>query len=96
MHRYGFVICWSNEDEAFIADVPELPGFTTHGSSQRELLDNAQEAIELWLDAAREFSDQVPEPKGRGLNMPDSSSVWENRLRFAISSQFPYISCRNT
>lgn len=67
MHRYGLIICWSNEDEAFIADAPELPGCRVHGGSQREALDNAQEAIELWLDTAREFGDSVPEPKGRRL-----------------------------
>ena len=65
MHRYEIIICWSNEDEAFIAAVPELPGCKAHGNSQREALDNAQEAIELWLDTAREFGDAVPEPKGR-------------------------------
>ena len=67
MHRYGLIIFWSNEDEAFIADVPELPGCKAHGSSQREALDNAQEAMELWLDTAREFGDPVPQPKGRRL-----------------------------
>ena len=67
MHRYGLIIFWSNEDKAFIADVPELPGCTAHGSSQRDALDNAQEAIELWRDAAREFGDQVPDPKDRRL-----------------------------
>lgn len=67
MHRYEIICFWSNEDKAFIADVPELPGCTAHGNSQREALDNAQEAIELWLDTAREFGDPVPEPKGRRL-----------------------------
>ena len=67
MHRYGLIIFWSNEDEAFIADVPELPGCMAYGSSQRGALNNAQEAIELWVDTAREFGDRVPEPKGRGL-----------------------------
>lgn len=50
MHRYGLIVCWSKEDEAFIADVPELPGCKAHGNSKREALDNLQEAIELWLD----------------------------------------------
>ena len=67
MHRHEIIIFWSNEDEAFIADVPELPGCRAHGGSQPEALDNAQEAIELWLDTAREFGDPVPEPKGRRL-----------------------------
>lgn len=67
MHRYGIIIFWSSEDEAFIADVPELPGCTAHGSSQREALDNAQESIELWHDSALEFGNPVPEPNGRRL-----------------------------
>ena len=67
MHRYGLIICWSNGDEAFIADVPERPGCKAHGNSQREALDKAQEAIELWLDTAWEFGDPVPEPKGQRL-----------------------------
>ena len=66
MHRYGLIICWSKEDEAFIAAVPELPGCKAHGNSQREALDNAQEAIELRLDTAREFGDPVPGPRAAG------------------------------
>ena len=67
MRRYGFIIFWSNEDEAFIADLSELPGCKAHGSSQRGALDNAQDAIELCLVTAREFGDKIPEPKGRRL-----------------------------
>ena len=67
VHRFEISILWSNEDEAFIADVPELPGCKAHGSSQKEALEKAQEAIELWLDTAREFGNPLPEPKGRRL-----------------------------
>lgn len=67
MYRYQLTIFWSDEDDAFIADVPELQGCKAHGNSQKEALENAQEAIELWLDTAREFGDQIPEPKGRRL-----------------------------
>ena len=67
MHRYGLIICWSKDDEAFIAAVPALPGCKAHGGSQREALENARRAIELWLDIAREFGVPVPEPKGRRL-----------------------------
>ena len=75
MLRYGLIICWSKEDEAFIAEVPGLPGCKAHGSSQRGALDNAQEAIELWLDTAREFGDPVPVPKGRWLSMPEPGNL---------------------
>lgn len=65
--RYEIIIFWSNEDQSFIADVPELPGCMAHGSSHAEALANAQEAIALWLETANEHGDQVPEPKGRRL-----------------------------
>ena len=67
MHRYEIIIYWSNEDVAFIAEVPELPGCMAHGDSPEDALKNAQEAIQLWIDTAREFGDLVPEPKGKRL-----------------------------
>ena len=66
-HRYEIIIFWSDEDEAFVADVPELPGCMAHGSSHANALENAQEAIALWLETAREHGDAIPEPKGRRL-----------------------------
>ena len=67
MYKYEIIIYWSNEDQAFIADVPELPGCMAHGPTPNEALANAQEAIMLWLDTASEFGDPIPEPKGRRL-----------------------------
>jgi len=67
MHKYETIIFWSEEDNAFVAEVPELPGCITHGASPGEALANAQDAIQLWLDTAREFSEPVPQPKGRRL-----------------------------
>jgi predicted RNase H-like HicB family nuclease len=67
MSKYEVIIYWSEEDSAFIADVPELAGCMAHGLTQEEALKSAQEAIRLWLDTAREFGDPVPEPKGRRL-----------------------------
>jgi predicted RNase H-like HicB family nuclease len=66
-YRYEVIIHWSAADEAFIADVPELPGCMVHGSSPEDALANAQEAIGLWIETAQEFGDPVPEPKGRRL-----------------------------
>ena len=66
-YKYEIIIFWSAEDQAFIADVPELPGCMAHGSSPAEALANAQDAIGLWIETAREFGDPVPEPKGRRL-----------------------------
>ncbi len=67
MYKYEVIIYWSNEDEAFIAEVPELPGCMAHGGMQEEALKNAQEAILLWVDTAKEFGDPVPDPKGGKL-----------------------------
>jgi len=49
----------------FIAEVPELPGCAAHGRTPDEALVNCQEAIDLWLDTAKEFGREIPEPKGR-------------------------------
>ncbi|MBA2410657.1 MAG: type II toxin-antitoxin system HicB family antitoxin [Gammaproteobacteria bacterium] len=68
MYRYETIIFWSEEDQSFIAEVPELPGCMAHGDSQEMALANAKEAIALWLDTAGEFGDPIPEPKGRRLN----------------------------
>lgn len=67
MNKYEVIIYWSEEDEAYVAEVPELPGCAAHGPTQEEALASAQEAIRLWLDTAKEFGDPVPEPKGRRL-----------------------------
>jgi predicted RNase H-like HicB family nuclease len=65
--KYEVIIYWSDEDEAYVADVPELPGCSAHGPTQESALSNAQDAIRLWIDTAKEFGDPVPEPKGRRL-----------------------------
>jgi predicted RNase H-like HicB family nuclease len=67
MNRYEVIIYWSVEDQAFVAEVPELPGCTAHGTTQEAALASAQEAIALWIDTAKEFGDPIPEPKGRRL-----------------------------
>ena len=67
MNKYEVIIYWSQEDEAFVAEVPELPGCAAHGPTQEAALAQAQEAIRLWVDTAKEFGDPVPEPKGRRL-----------------------------
>ncbi|MBT8366299.1 MAG: type II toxin-antitoxin system HicB family antitoxin [Deltaproteobacteria bacterium] len=67
MNRYEIIIYCSNEDDAFIAEVPELAGCIAHGNSYEEALANAKEAIHLWIDTAKEFGDAVPAPKGQRL-----------------------------
>jgi predicted RNase H-like HicB family nuclease len=63
--KYEVLISWSNDDQAFIAEVPELPGCIAHGSTSNEALLNCQEAIDLWLNTAKEFGREIPTPKGR-------------------------------
>jgi predicted RNase H-like HicB family nuclease len=67
MQKYEIILYWSSEDKVFIAEVPELPGCLAHGDTQELALRNINEAIELWIDTAKEFSDPIPEPKGRRL-----------------------------
>lgn len=67
MHKYEIIIYWSDEDQVFVAEVPELAGCMAHGATQQSALENANEAIQLWIDTAEEFGDAVPEPKGARL-----------------------------
>lgn len=67
MDRYEVIIFWSDKDQLFIAEVPELAGCIAHGDSQEAALANAQDAVKLWIDTAKKFGDPVPEPKGRRL-----------------------------
>ncbi len=67
MHKYEIILYWSNEDQAFIAEVPELPGCMAHGDDQEDALASIKEAMEFWIDTARELGRPVPEPKGERL-----------------------------
>ncbi len=65
MSRYEVIIYWSEEDEAFIAEVPELPGCMADGATYQEALTNAEIIIQEWIATARELKCPIPEPKGR-------------------------------
>ena len=67
MHKYEIIIYWSAEDNVFVAEVPELPGCSAHGETQDAALAHTKEAMQLWIDTARELGDPIPEPKGRRL-----------------------------
>jgi predicted RNase H-like HicB family nuclease len=69
MHKYEIIIYWSDEDEAFVAEVPELPGCAAHGDSPEAALSSCGEAIALWIDTAMESNRTVPVPKGRRLRL---------------------------
>ena len=67
MYKYEIILYWSNEDRAFVAEVPELPGCMAHGGTQEAALRHVNHAMQLWIDTAREFGDPIPEPKGERL-----------------------------
>jgi len=67
VQRYKIILHWSNEDKLFVIEVPELPGCMAHGKTQAKAIKNVNQAIELWIDTAKEFGDHIPEPKGRRL-----------------------------
>ncbi len=66
-HRYEIILYWSNEDQAYIAEVPELPGCMADGSSYQQAIANAEVIIDEWIETAQELGRTVPEPKGRRL-----------------------------
>src|SRR5687768_9851380 len=66
MHKYSIVIYWSDEDNVYIAEAPELPGCMTHGETQAAALDNANQAIQGWIDTATHFGDSIPRPRVEG------------------------------
>ena len=65
MSKYEIILYWSEEDEAFIAEVPELPGCSADGSSYQEAISNVEVIIQEWFETAGELNRPVPEPKGR-------------------------------
>ena len=65
MIRYEIILYWSEEDHAFIAEVPELPGCMADGATYQEALANVEVVIQEWIETARELGRPIPEPKGR-------------------------------
>jgi predicted RNase H-like HicB family nuclease len=65
MSRYELIIYWSDEDQAFIVEVPELPGCMADGPTYREAVVNAERVIEEWIATARELGRKIPVARGR-------------------------------
>ncbi|MBM3708927.1 MAG: type II toxin-antitoxin system HicB family antitoxin [Actinobacteria bacterium] len=65
MFKYEIIIYWSDEDESYIAEVPELPGCMADGKTYKEVLENVTKVIEEWIETAKELGREIPEPKGR-------------------------------
>lgn len=66
-YKYEMVIYWSTEDQAFIADVPELAGCMADDKTYTEAVSNAEKIVEEWIATAQELGREIPEPKGRLL-----------------------------
>jgi len=67
MPRYEIIIYWSDEDGAFIAEVPELAGCMADGATYQEAVSNAEVSMQEWIETAKELGRAIPKPKGRLL-----------------------------
>ncbi|TKB92596.1 MAG: type II toxin-antitoxin system HicB family antitoxin [Nitrospira sp.] len=65
MSKYEVIIYWSKDDQAFIAEVPELPGCAADGATYQEALANVETIIQEWIETAKDLGRTIPEPKGR-------------------------------
>jgi predicted RNase H-like HicB family nuclease len=63
--KYEVIIYWSEDDQAFIAEVPELPGCAADGKTHRDALRNVEVIILEWLETARDLGRPIPKPRGR-------------------------------
>jgi len=59
------ILWWSKEDDAYVVDVPELPGCLAHGATRQQAIKNAEDAIKFWIKTARDDGLEVPPPRGR-------------------------------
>ncbi len=64
-HRYQINLYWTDEDQAYIAEVPELPGCVADGATYEEALNNVAAVIDEWIETAKELRRPIPEPKRR-------------------------------
>jgi predicted RNase H-like HicB family nuclease len=65
MPKYEIIIYWSEDDQAFIAEAPELSGCAADGATPREALENIEVVIREWMETAKELGREIPQPKGR-------------------------------
>ncbi|MDA7618317.1 MAG: type II toxin-antitoxin system HicB family antitoxin [Verrucomicrobiota bacterium] len=63
--KYEMIVYWSDKDESYVAEVPELPGCMADGQSYVEAVENAEEVICQWIETARSLGRDIPNPKGR-------------------------------
>ena len=71
--EYQVLMYWSDEDQAYIAEVPELPGAMADGGTRLEALANAETIIQEWVETARELGRPIPLPQGRLMTIPEAA-----------------------
>lgn len=71
MSKYEIILYWSDEDQAFIAELPELPGCAADGATRQEAIANAEVVMEEWIETARELGRAIPEPKADCSSLED-------------------------
>ena len=64
-NSYEMIIWWSVEDNAYVVEVPELPGCMAHGASRQGAIKNAEDAIKFWIKTAKDDGLVIPQPRGR-------------------------------
>jgi predicted RNase H-like HicB family nuclease len=67
MAKYEIILYWSQRDQAYIAEVPELPGCAADGTTYQDAVANVEVVMEEWIETAKELGRPIPEPKGRLL-----------------------------
>ncbi|MBI5374398.1 MAG: type II toxin-antitoxin system HicB family antitoxin [Candidatus Schekmanbacteria bacterium] len=65
MYKYEVIVYWSNEDKAYIAEVPELPGCMADGTTYEDAIRNAQVVISEWIETSKRLKREIPKPKGK-------------------------------
>ncbi len=85
--KYEISIRWSDADDAFIAEVPELPGCNAHGPTYADAAREVEVAMSLWLDMADEFGWKIPEPRGRGTDYASEKATRKYEIRIRWSDE---------
>jgi len=65
MYKYEVIIYWSTDDDAYIAEAPELPGCISDGKSYQEAIINLEDVVSEWIEAAQSIGREIPQPKGK-------------------------------
>ncbi len=63
--KYEMIVYWSDEDQCYVVEVPELPGCMADGSTYQEAISNAEIVINEWIETAKEIGRPIPKPKGK-------------------------------